>query len=528
MLRKNNHAIQAQSALGVLCLLAGIGMGSVGCGSAAAPTNSLASPVIGGRGAAPIVTPGAPQPATAGSASLPPGQGLQKPQAGSGAPIATPPTSGTGAAPAAAGGPLPCTVSKALGACQKCHGATPIGGAPMSLVTYADLTKAATTQASMKVYELAKVRMADKMRPMPPAGTTISAEDAATLTTWFSDGAKPGTAADATCMTAPTVAAPGGDTQEGTFGPLVPLPGETCYEFKNHSATTSVDDKPFTIPVGEQYEQFYFKAPWPSGSIATRFGSKLDNAKVLHHWLLFFTSENQPEGAHATAPLPTLLGVNAQLLAGWALGGPNEAMPPDVGFELPAKGAQLNIQWHFYNSTTSVQTDKSAVQLCVVPASARAHVATQTWVGTEDIGGNKWFGGAGMPPKQMSTFTGTCAPGRKGLGANDPIHIIIFQPHMHQLGVRMQSWVNRKNGMKEAVFDKPFDFTQQIHYPADITLMPGDTLTATCTFNNTTNMGVPFGESSDTEMCYQFVTSWPAHALENGVASLIGATNTCW
>jgi hypothetical protein len=396
----------------------------------------------------------------------------------------------------------------------------------MSLVTYADLVKNAATQPSMKVYELAKTRLNDKMRPMPPGGSTISAEDAATLNAWFSGGAQAGTAADANC--APTVPPPTGDTQEGTKGTLVALPGETCYELRNHASTSSVDDKPISIPVGEQYEQFYFKAPWPDGSVATRFGAKLDNEKVLHHWLLFYTSENKPEGAHMTAPLPTLMGVNAQLLAGWALGGTNTAMPPDVGFEIPPKGAQLNVQWHFYNSTTSVQTDKSAVQLCVVPKAMRAHVATQTWVGTEDIGGNKWTGGAGMPPHQMSTFSGTCAPGRKGMNVTDPIHIILWTPHMHQLGVRMQSFVNRKNGMKETVFDKPFEFGQQLHYPASVELLPGDTLTATCTFNNTTNKGVPFGESSDTEMCYQFVTAWPAHALENGVASLIGATNTCW
>jgi hypothetical protein len=29
-------------------------------------------------------------------------------------------------------------------------------------------------------------------------------------------------------------------------------------------------------------------------------------------------------------------------------------------------------------------------------------------------------------------------------------------------------------------------------------------------------------------MCYNFTMAYPAHALENGVPSLIGATNTCW
>jgi hypothetical protein len=53
-------------------------------------------------------------------------------------------------------------------------------------------------------------------------------------------------------------------------------------------------------------------------------------------------------------------------------------------------------------------------------------------------------------------------------------------------------------------------------------------MTTICDFNNTTDKGVPFGESSDTEMCYLFTFAWPAHAFENQVTSLIGASNTCW
>jgi hypothetical protein len=82
--------------------------------------------------------------------------------------------------------------------------------------------------------------------------------------------------------------------------------------------------------------------------------------------------------------------------------------------------------------------------------------------------------------------------------------------------------------MAETVFDKPFDFNHQVHYPQNIKLNPGDTITSTCTFNNTTDKGVPFGESTDTEMCYQFTFAWPAHSLENHASSLIGASNTCW
>jgi hypothetical protein len=435
-----------------------------------------------------------------------------------------------GAGSSEAGAPvLPCSVSKLLVTnCQTCHGATPIGGAPMSLVTYADLHKPAATAPSMQVYQLAKLRMNDKMKPMPP-GSMIAPADFTALDTWLGGGAMPGTAADATCDAGKPPTGADQANSDGTTGPLVPEPGETCYEFKNHQSTASVDDAPYDIGgPGEHYEQFYFTAPWPTGTVCTRFGGRYDNLKILHHWLLFSTNEKEVEGFHKTAPLPTLIGVNAQLLTGWAVGGTNLAMPKDVGFELPAQGAQLNAQWHFYNSTTTDQKDRSSIQICTVPAGARPHTAAVTWTGTEDLGGNKWFGGKGMPPHAKSTFQGTCNPLRTGMNATEPIHIIGFWPHMHRLGTNMKAVINHKDGSKETIFDKPFDFNNQVHFVQYYDLMPGDTMTTVCDFDNTTDKGVPFGESSDTEMCYMFTTSWPAHAFENHVASLIGATNTCW
>jgi len=421
--------------------------------------------------------------------------------------------------------PLPCALSQLVAAkCMQCHGTTPIGGAPMSLLTYDDFHQAAKTMPTLKVYELVKMRIHDQAKPMPPGGG-LSAADLSALDTWLGAGALAGSASEGGCATMPPPTT-GGDGQE--FGALTPMPGETCYDFPVHQSTTSVDATPYTVVGGEHYEQFYFKAPWPKGSVATRYGTKLDNAKVLHHWLLFKTSETDPEGSHKTSPLPTLLGVNATLMAGWAVGGNNLKMPDDVGLEMPDAGTELNVQWHFYNSTGSTETDHSAVQVCVVPAAMRPHIAAMTWLGSEDLGGAIWSGGPGMPAHQMSNFSGTCKPLRTGMNATDPIHVLAFWPHMHKLGVNMKTVVNHKAGMSETIFDKPFDFNHQVHYAQQFDLMPGDTMTATCTFNNTTDHGVPFGESSDSEMCYQFVYSWPAHALENHAMSWLGATNTCW
>ena len=425
---------------------------------------------------------------------------------------------------------LPCAVSKSVATnCQGCHAAKPIGGAPMSLMTFEDFHKPAVTKPTMKVYELAKLRIHDEMRLMPPT-TKMSAADTATLDAWFDAGAVSGATEDTNCVVEPppSTTMAGAREDEFTYGPLTPLPGETCYEFKTHASTTSVDDKPFNVPVGEQYEQFYFKAPWPDGTLGVGYATISDKAEVLHHWLLFSTLELNAEGDHFTAPLPTLAGVNPVLLAGWAVGAPNQVPPSDVGMELPPTGSTLNVQWHFYNSTGRPQTDASKVQICTVPKGTRPHMGSISWLGTEDLNGNVWFGGPGMPAHKESTFTTTCVPARTGMNSTDPIHIMVFEPHMHRIGKRMKTVANKLDGTTAVLMDEPFSFGNETHYPVSYDLMPGETLTTSCTFNNNTNGGVPFGESTNAEMCYQFTFAWPAHALVNFAPSLLGVTDSCW
>ncbi|HTU63472.1 MAG TPA: hypothetical protein VMF89_33650, partial [Polyangiales bacterium] len=84
-------------------------------------------------------------------------------QGGSAAPTGT--TMLPTAASAAAGGgtTLPCEVSQLMQAnCGACHGATPTSGAPMPLVTYADLLAPAKSDATKKVHQVVAERIEDR------------------------------------------------------------------------------------------------------------------------------------------------------------------------------------------------------------------------------------------------------------------------------------------------------------------------------------------------------------------------------
>jgi hypothetical protein len=336
-----------------------------------------------------------------------------------------------------------------------------------------------------------------------------------------------------TTMTKPPVVpprAPNDDSRDGATGPIVPTSGETCYTLKVHGGQT-VDATPFDVGNGtalDIYEQFYFSTPWPAGTVATIYGTDVDNAQVLHHWVLFSTIEKQTEGAHIQTALPTLIGTDPQLVAAWTLGGPNLAVPTNVGLELPAPGRTLDLQVHYANRTGTAQHDASSVQICTVPANQRAHIATFTALGTEDLNGNVWQNGAGMPPHKESTFSGTCLPARRGLDADAAIQLIGFMPHMHRIGTHMNTRVQRASGEVEILFDAAFSFGHGRHNVVHFELNANESLTTTCTYNNTNDYGVSFGETANDEMCYQFVLAYPARALGNAASSLLGWTDTCW
>ena len=75
----------------------------------------------------------------------------------------------------------------------------------------------------------------------------------------------------------------------------------------------------------------------------------------------------------------------------------------------------------------------------------------------------------------------------------------------------------------------PFRVDLQVTYRLEprIALQPGDTLTTTFRFDNPSEQGVGFGQSTRQELCDQVAVSYPADALANNMIRLLEALNTC-
>ena len=148
---------------------------------------------------------------------------------------------------------LPCDVAALLSSkCISCHGSIPAGGAPTSLVSYAELTAPAKSDPTKTNAVVAVARMMSTTSPMPPAGLPAATPaEIASLQSWISAGyATTGCAAGIDAGTGPdpfsvTPTCTSNTTwTRGTSGSASMEPGMACINFH---ASSGGEAPTFTI-----------------------------------------------------------------------------------------------------------------------------------------------------------------------------------------------------------------------------------------------------------------------------------------
>jgi hypothetical protein len=434
-------------------------------------------------GVAPSSTTDAARPVVAGDAAAP------SSDAGGAKPISD---GGTATSPAASRG-LPCDVQKVVDTqCASCHSDPPVGTF-MALKTQAQFQAMGTSDKTKKYFELSKVRINAADKPMPPAPhAPLSAADRATLNAWFDKGAP---ASAETCAASTADAG----TPVVSDGSSINTNGLECYRFTAH-AQGSKTAKFKVGQVTDGYYNFGFKAPWTGMLYGVVVRPIIDNAKVLHHWLLY--KENVADGS-----VKTTIGQHGggELVYGWAPGGTPMDMRThgDVGFEMP--DSTYSVEVH-YNSGDANAEDASGVEVCGTKTKP-TNVAGMTWLGYDQGGTASYATGGGLCLEASTTWTGTCKP-----QSQEPIHLVYAVPHLHQTGLHLKSVINSPKGQRILV-DQPFDFNTQVGYETQEVLMPGETITTTCTYSEPKCAG----QGTTQEMCYLFTYAYPKYALaDNG------------
>ena len=383
--------------------------------------------------------------------------------------------------------------------CQACHGAVPAAGAPMSLVTPADFQGMGVVTADKDILTLVGLRIRASERPMPPDGS-LSEEEKAAIEQWINNGAPTGEGLDCEAK---------GDGDSSASEAVWPPPDTTaCYKVLSHGS--GGPDTPMIVKAGaETHPQVIHDAPWGDEAMeAVGIRSITDNAKILHHWIMY----DHTGGSGPDAPF----------IHGWAPGKTDDVLPLDVGMRLPSGPQALRLDMHYYNKAGDRdELDNSGLEVCVAPAGTRENTAT-TFAGFSNILGLT------LPPNQATDIVSYCT-----IQGSEPVHALVGGPHMHQLGRHMKLEVKRADGGEiESWHDLPFQFEEQRSYSMiGKTLYPGDVVKTTCSYQNDTSRTVTFGDGSDDEMCFHFLIYYPQDSfscIESPLDALLGYANQDW
>eukprot|EP00479_Gromia_sphaerica_P006051 TRINITY_DN171_c0_g2_i2.p1 TRINITY_DN171_c0_g2~~TRINITY_DN171_c0_g2_i2.p1 ORF type:complete len:404 (-),score=93.92 TRINITY_DN171_c0_g2_i2:155-1366(-) len=195
------------------------------------------------------------------------------------------------------------------------------------------------------------------------------------------------------------------------------------------------------------------------------------------------------------------------VLTGWAVGGQDQHLPSNVGFPLSFENRHMLIEIHYDNPTLNPNIfDSSGIRLWVTD-DLRPIDAGVAYVGHmvfnmdipareeafEHKGICSSFCTSGLPREGVQIFS-----------TNFHAHLASTQMHLQHL----------RNGreLEPIATDRYYDFNyQQSHATKpEVTIMPGDELVISCTYNTMDrNATTPAGIATYEEMCRVFIAYYP-------------------
>jgi hypothetical protein len=381
---------------------------------------------------------------------------------------------------------LPCDVATVLGEhCVRCHSSPPQFGAPMPLVTYADLV---LPRGSSRTIDLVAARVSSDTSPMPPPpNARLTADEIDVLHSWDAEGAPAASASCAVDAAAPTSAVP-----SLSCTPDTSLRSSTPYVT---TATSPLDD----------YECFGVDIDTTEKRHVIGIAPHVDNAKIVHHILLLRGDES-----YSTTPTPCGLALSLgwQLVSAWAPGTQAFELPAEAGFPVGAGTTHWIVQVHYNNALGLVgASDTSGFDLCTTDV-LRPYDAGILAFGGTDID---------LPPLSQRALDCRYTLPSAFEGA------VFFNamPHMHKLGATLSSTVlPASGGAAQTLVDQPsFSFAEQYLYPTNLPVHGGDVVDTRCAWNNTTSSEVTFGEGTGDEMCFDFAAYYPLVPDQTGAGA---------
>jgi len=362
--------------------------------------------------------------------------------------------------------------------CGDCHVAG--GVAPFALSTYDEVyTWRSAIEASVTA------------RTMPPWSasadcadydydTSLSDDQIGTLSDWIDAGAAEGDPADA--------------------GQAIALEVQSLGQV-DRSLRLAAPYAPDFSAGADEYRCFVLDWPEAADTNITGFTVDPGNSDAIHHVIAFMAPPESAdlyqslEEEDGTPGYPCYGGPggdnSAAWVGGWVPGGVGGDFPEGTGLPV-APGSKVVLQLHMNAaaSDTSPVDPSLQVQLeATVDRPARVLPFTNPgWVDSDAMD---------IPAGEVTTHEFSYAvPGSA--------QVYSGSIHMHQLGVAARLWIEHTDGSESCLYETDrYDFNWQRAYwlSQPVQLEAGDAINVSCTWDNTTDVDVTWGEGTADEMC---------------------------
>lgn len=308
--------------------------------------------------------------------------------------------------------------------------------------------------------------------------------------------------------------------------------GESCDIIKQ-AEVQSVDLRfqKHTLPATEtNYYCQYFDLPSTQDYHIVADEGLIDNRNVLHHMILYGCPDDYKSSPTDDYPNPCSMSSGGDscsvIIALWTVGLPGTCYGDDYGFRIGATGyKKVKLEIHYNNPMlVSGYTDMTGIRLFyrnVLPGVQ--DLATFT-VGQMMLD---------IPPgKEMVEARGSCPSDCTIALISKPMYIVSSVNHMHYMGRSQRTEVIRDGRVIKVLADDPqYNYDSPVPHDEEtpFQVLPGDEIATTCKYSSLSKKRhVYFGEGTSDEMCFAFLTVYPADALPFTMScSSIGPLSPC-
>eukprot|EP00803_Ostreobium_quekettii_P010956 evm.model.scf_201EXC.9 EVM.evm.TU.scf_201EXC.9 scf_201EXC:105485-112982(+) len=283
-------------------------------------------------------------------------------------------------------------------------------------------------------------------------------------------------------------------------------------------------------PVDTVYDNVRFNFPDDREYHMVGVEPLIDNEEMVHHFVMFVCEEPTDRPGEILEDESEMDDECEESVYLWAPGNGNFSLPSNAGISVGKGTGRLSfeLQIHYDNPLLQTgRTDASGIRMHLTSDLRKDEVGL-LWSGMVTSVGE-------IPPKEEVVFSATiCQLVIDETQAPDGITVFSNVPHMHFLGRRLWTDILRVPSedlhtggnfisdltqlekVGELSREDNFDFNvQRWSHMAALKLRNGDILATTCVFNSTERNESTFGgEGTFDEMCVDFISYYPASALD--------------